>query len=394
MTVKLLHQVGHCSNWNIDSFSLDSCGDGLILSPVHQSATQIESLNPELKKRAFLDPQYYLPSSQKKKLNTYNFFPEVISSGFETVNFSSFARRSAEECINFQIKNNFDRIIIPARYFDQMVAEYTEKQESYTVNPFLDVLRDNTSDKPIYITLPLTSHMITDERYRVQLLNWITTFPEIAGVYLFSSNERKTKQIADENYLLSFIEFCRELKDAELELVVGYLNVEGLLFSLVGDISITMGAFENTRIFSLDKFLNSDDERRGPKPRIYVPGLLNWIQFGQAKEIRSEYPEIWADIYTPTSYGEAVFNTPADPTFNQAGLYKDFFINYSKQVSALGSLSVANRHLNLREALKKALVNYSKIEDAGIDLETHGGVDHIQPWLNVINRYKRKYISD
>lgn len=394
MTIKLFHQVGHCSNWNIDSFTQDSCGDGLILSPVHQSSTQIEGMDKAIKTKSFLDPQYYLPSSQKKKLHTFKFFPEFISNGFETIDFSNFAKLSAEECISFQVQNGFDRIIIPARYFDQMLPEYTERQEAYTVKPFLDVIERVAPDKPIYITLPVTSHMIINESYRIHLLNWITMFPEISGVYLFASNERKTKQIADEQYLFSFIEFCKELKEAELDVVVGYVNVEGLLFSLVGDVSITMGAFENTRIFSLDKFLHSDDDRRGPKPRIYVPGLLNWIQFNQAKEIRSDCPEVWERIYEPTPYGEMVFNAPVDPTFNQAGLYKDFFINYSKQVSELGALSVSNRYQSLRKMLKDALANYSNIENAGIDLEIHGNNAHIQSWLNAINKYARKYISD
>ena len=37
MSVKIYHQVGHFSNWNIDSFHEDHCGDGMILSPVHQT---------------------------------------------------------------------------------------------------------------------------------------------------------------------------------------------------------------------------------------------------------------------------------------------------------------------------------------------------------------------
>src|SRR5690606_11044933 len=222
---------------------------------------------------------------------------------------------------------------------------------------------------------------------------WITTFPEITGVYLFSYHERKTKQIVDENYLFSYLEFCKELKDAELDLVVGYLNVEGLLFSLLGDVTITMGAYENTRMFSLDKFLNSDDERRGPKSRIYIPGLLNWIQFSQAKEIRSDCPKIWSEIYSPTKYGEVAFGAAVDPYFNQPGLYKDFFINFSKQVNELSSLKTAERYKTLRDLLKSSISHYSNIEAAGIDLEVHGNVSHIQPWLNAINKYARKYIN-
>jgi hypothetical protein len=30
MALGLLHQVGHNSNWNVESFQTDGCGDGLI----------------------------------------------------------------------------------------------------------------------------------------------------------------------------------------------------------------------------------------------------------------------------------------------------------------------------------------------------------------------------
>jgi hypothetical protein len=54
MTLQLLHQVGHNSNWNVDSFERDKCGDGLILSPLHQNLPTVERLSPSTRAASIL----------------------------------------------------------------------------------------------------------------------------------------------------------------------------------------------------------------------------------------------------------------------------------------------------------------------------------------------------
>lgn len=102
MRVRFYHQVGHCSTWNLESFAADGCGDGLILSPVHQNRLSVERLHEDIQRQSLFDPQYYLPNSTKAKLATYDFFPEQISNGFSTANFPLVSRDSAERCVAFQ----------------------------------------------------------------------------------------------------------------------------------------------------------------------------------------------------------------------------------------------------------------------------------------------------
>lgn len=392
MALELFHQVGHNSNWNISSFEEDKAGDGLIFSPVHQPINKIEELSVELKDRSIFDPQFYLPNSQKKKLHTYDFFPEIISDGFDTLDFGAHAYDAAKACVNFQLSNGFGKIVIPARFFPQMVTDYREQQEAYTVIPFLENINEANTDLPIYITLPLTSHMILDKGYRTNLLNWITKFPEIDGVYTFIGHERNTKQIQDTNILYEALQFFRDLKDSNLDLIIGYTNTESLLYSLAGDSVLTFGTFENTRMFSIDKFLVSDSDRRGPKARIYLPGLLNWVQYEQAREIRENIPDLWDKIYVPTEHSEAALNSPVEPTFNQPDLYKHHFIVFYNQFSSLKNEELSGRHSIVRGWLNDAQTYYQEITNNYIDLEPHGAGDHIQPWLTTINKYYREFL--
>jgi len=394
MAINIFHQVGHIEKWNIDAIIEDGAGDGLILSPVHQGKAVISKMDEELKQKSFFDPQFYLPSSTKKKLQQYDFFPDVISNGFNTVDFSSRTTECAKLCIDFQIEQDFDRIIIPARYFDQMDPQYTEKQDIFSVLPFLNELSKRNSTKPIYATLPLTSHMVMNEIYRTQILNWITQHPEIAGVYLIVEHQRRRKQIDDDNFLRDYLIFCSELSEADLDLVIGYQNTESILFTLTGENTVTMGSFENTRMFSLDKYVDSDEERRGPRARIYLPGLLNWIQIRQAKEIRDVYPDIWEKIYHPTPYGDAALINPKEPTFNQPDLYRHYFSVFSKQIHELSSKTVEERFKLLRIWIKSALSFYDELEEEFFDFEVHGDKSHLQPWLDVIGSFYRSNIKD
>lgn len=393
MTIKLYHQAGHNTSWNIESLTEDSCGDGIIFSPVHFSASQLEKVSGSIKKKSIFDPQYYLPNSQKQKLNTYDFFPETLMGGFSTTSFASMALKSAEMCVKFQIQQEFEKIIIPARYFSQMDPDYTDKQDTYTVHPFLKVISTLGSDKSIYLTLPLTSHMVEHATYRTRILNWVTGFSDIQGVYLIVDFERNTKQVQSKEFLYSLMEFVKELRDADLEVLVGYLNTEGLLLSLIEGCQFTFGTFENTRIFSIDKFLVSDEERRGPKARMYLTGLLNWVQYSQAKEIMADNPDVWTQIYQSTKHGDAALKATVVPTFNQPGLYKHHFLCFQSQVDELAKNDLIGRFNILKDWIKSAMEYYKKIENMPMDIEKHGNGDHLQHWLDAINLYYRHHLK-
>ena len=395
MANNLLHQCGHNSKWNIDTFNEDECGDGLILSPVHQKLRQIELLDKHVRTHSIFDPQFYLPNSQKANLSTYPFFPEKITrEGFTTEDFTLVAYEAAKQCVDFQIANEFSRIIIPARYLDQLYPDLTERQDTFTVHPFLKALSRKKPKKPIYLTLPLTSHMITSKPFRTQILNWATSFPEIAGIYVMAAPlDTSAKQIQSHDFLFSFMEFLLQLRRADLEVLVGYCNTDGLLYLLIDGCDITFGTFENTRIFSTDKFLISDEDRRGPRARIFCTGLLNWIQLSQAKDILEEDANLWEAIYDPTEEGDRALHLPIEPRFNQAFVYKHHFKSYSRLISSLKILPVAERYQAIRSRLKKAAVYYDQIADLPIDLETHSRGAHIQPWLDATNKFYRTYLK-
>ncbi len=390
MTFQIFHQVGHNAIWNLDSYIDDKCGTGLIFSPVHQKKTDIENIDINIKRESLFDPQYYLPSSQKPKLGTYPFFPETMSiEGFSTISYHALALKSAELCIDFQIEQEFSKIVIPLRYLNQMYPDYVEQQEAFSLHPFLEVIGQKEINKDLILTLPITHHMVMSPIFRNSLLNWITKYPEIDGIYLICCDERDSKQIHDSTYLLSLLQFVSEIKNTGLEIIIGYQNTESLIFTLIEDVGLTIGTFENTRIFSIDKFLVSDEEKRGPKPRIYLDGLLNWIQFEQAKILRTKLPKIWDKIYVPTNHSESVFQKEVDPHFSQPGLYKHHFVRISEQIEELGKLDFVSRSNKLINWIDNAKSNYKSIDSMHIPIEKHGNGAHLEHWRKAITDFTK-----
>lgn len=382
MSLGLLHQVGHNSSWNVESFEEESCGNGLILSPLHQAMTTIARLNAATRAASIFDPQFYLPNSRKPKLLTYPFFPEQVDGGFQTSTFAPHAAAVARDCIDFQVAQGFRKIVVPTRFISQPFPDYFDQHNAFTVDAFIE----HAGDRPLCLSLAVTAPMIQHSAWRQSLLNWITSFPAVDEVYLMYEHERDYKQVQDGEFLRDCLRFFSDVLATGLALTVGYTNTEGLLFSASGDLSITMGSFENTRIFSVDKFVESEGERRGPKARIYLAGLMNWVQFEDAKRIRQLAPHVWNRVYIPTQWAEDALAQAVEPTFNQAPLYKHYFQNMSHQTNTLRQLSVRDRRRYLLEMVEEAIGAYSDLGQ-GLLLEKHGRGTHLHGWRAALQTF-------
>ena len=385
--MKIFHQAGHNTIWNLTSFEDDRTGDGIILSPVHLQKERLQQIEYEIKACSLFDPQFYVPDSQKAKLQSYDFFPETLMEGFSTNDYESQAYEAAEKCLEFQVQNNFESLIIPGRYFSELASDYVRQQNGLFVEPFLHAYRRNGTIKKLFLTVPMTSAMLLDNDYRISILDWATSYPEIYGAYLLIFFDEASKQIQNFDKLMAYIEFIGELKDADLEIICGYCNTEGLILTMLEPYGITVGAYENTRSFSIDKFLEDDRERRGPAARIFLPNLLNSVRWSTADEIRSDFSELWHDIYTPTAYSEAVFDSGQAPHFSQPPLYKHQFQLMSYIYDELSNQSLSERKENITYRIRRASELYNRIEASGVlffDDNCRGG--HLPVWNRILRR--------
>ena len=104
--ISVYHQCGHNDVWNFDIYNEDNIGDGFILCPkMRMNKGDIITLDENIKKNSFFDPQFYQPRSDLKKLSEYDFFPNFLCDDeYNTTDFYEMSNISAEKCISFQLE--------------------------------------------------------------------------------------------------------------------------------------------------------------------------------------------------------------------------------------------------------------------------------------------------
>lgn len=386
--MRIFHQLGHNHNWNIESLLEDNAGDGLILAPRYMKRDRIEGMSLVNRERSLFDPQFFLPDTQRGQLATYDFFPDVVADGFETSEYSdSLAQQSALRCVRFQIDNWFQYIVIPTRHVTGMPSTYQSAQENMFVLPFLEACRRFSVSQPIILQMVLTDHMLKDEAYFNNLLNWVTGFREISGVYIIVDHGIRSKQVKDLDLLIALLRFVDYLKQNELIVILGYLNTEAFLLSIASPDIISIGSYEGTRIFNIKYFQEQEQMVvRGPTPRIYVPKLLQLINHNYINVVRRA-TAAQGDLFEENQYKAIMFRPTYQWHFSKAELYKDYFVVFSNQLRQLTSHSNGDRYHVVSQTIQEALHLFATIEGRGVVLDSDSDGSHLPIWLTAANEF-------
>ena len=388
--MKVYHQIGHNFSWNRDSFSA-GIGDGLILGPRYMDRTSVEQLTPETKSRSIFDPQFFNPHEAMGDLTSYPFFPaNALEDEFSTTNFenSQYSLETARQCISFQLDNSFEYTVIPSRHYTGVPDDFSQLQASQFTDSFITELRRQDMGAKSILQLVLNEDMLASQNFVNNLLNWVTGIYDIAGVYIILERKKIPKQLANFTTLSNMLKLIRVLKDNGFYVIVGYCNTEALLYSIANPDVVTMGSYENTRMFGMDAFKPKDGEIRSPNARIYVPQLFQWIDVGYVGAIQ----QIAAkndEFFGINGYREEFFGQPRNKKwhFQNPLLYKHFFYEFSKQVSEISSYHEDERYRFLYSKLVTAQSLFQEFDNKGIILGKESDGNHIEMWMTVANSF-------
>lgn len=385
--MKVYHQTGHNFIWNINSFQQDGAGDGLILSPVNIKRSKVISMGADVKRNSFFDPQWYLPKDKKGQLATYEFFPANIKDDFTTDDFTNHGDQLAEQCVDFQINNDFESILVPARYFDILPNGYHVQTTEHIIEPFTKCCESLGTNRNITLTVIVKKSQLLNEVTKNDLLNWITGIQKISGVYLIFEHDYTSKQIIDTNYLYNALTFIHALKSNALKVHVGYNNIEGMIYSIANPDSISMGSYENLRNFSIDRFeADKGSIKSPPTPRVYSKKLLQFIAYGNIGALQRLYNQ-WESLFEDTPYFALMLDPNYSWHFTKPEPYKHFFMAFFSQVRELPD-TMENRMNHIKQIIETAIHTYDDIKQAGVLLDQDSDGSHLTYWLTVINMFE------
>lgn len=388
--LKVLHQCGHNTVWNLKSYIDEGIGDGLIFSPSDFEKEKIERLNIEIKQKSLFDPQFYLPHSDKKKFETYDFFPNTfMDSAYSTEDYEEIAFEDAYKCVEFQKNNKFSDIIIPCVYKDNFTEQYLEAQKDLYVMPFLSAIEKLGISGNIFLTIILKDNYLYDENIKKDLLSFATSFQSIDGIYIIPEHSETYKRIRDERYLFELMKFIDKLRDNELLVHLGYTDIEGFILSLSGLTSISIGTYENTRCFNIDKFKKNDGQRQGPNPRVFSSKLLQNVEYTYLASLETLYDK-YNELFEEDEYKIKMFNPTYSWHFSKPEIYKYYLCHYTKLLKALPE-NYDEEYNFILEKINESMIYYKEIEESGVLFDEKSNGDHLIHWKNAItmfNKYK------
>ena len=183
------------------------------------------------------------------------------------------------------------------------------------------------------------------------------------------------------------------LKRNKLEVHIGYCNTEGLLYSAAMPDSISMGSYENLRMFKISRFEAVEGKpMRAPAARLYSSKLLQWIDYNYIESMKSlidDYTSYFDDTqYKPLMFSLGEFK---DKRYNwhfaKSEIYKHYFEVFNTQIKSLPD-NQNDRIEHLKAIIKNAIDNYKNIEE-NILLDENSDGSHLAIWYNALNAYKK-----
>lgn len=385
--MKVYHQTGFRYNWNIESYQ-NGVGDGLIFSPINIDADKLQKLDSSIKKTSFLDPQLYLLNEAKGTLDTYPFFPGNLKPDFATPDLDNSHIQMMNLCIDYQINNDFQYLLIPARYYSDNPTSYFVQSSDFFVSPFCDYVRSKGYEKKILLSVIVKTIMLSDEDKRNEVLNWVTSHQFIDGVYLIFENNFSSKQIKDFDFLFTALKFISILKENQLEVHLGYTNTEALLFSIAMPDSLTIGSYENLRSFGIKRFRDLENgPMRAPRARLYSSKLLQWLDYQYIEAMSKLIPD-YEEFFDESEFRPLMFKPEYNWQFMKPEPYKHYFCVFNQQIKALPD-SQTERIESVKRTIKTALSLFISIEDhVLLDEDSNGS--HLPTWFNVINAFNKE----
>jgi hypothetical protein len=385
--MKVYHQTGFRDKWNIESFQ-NGVGDGLIFSPINIDADKLLALDCKIKRTGFLDPQLYLLNEAKGTLDSYPYFPGNLKPDFTTPDLDNSHLMLAQLCVDYQLKNDFQYLIIPTRYFADNPTSFYIQSTDYFVVPFCDYVKERKAKKKILLSVIIKTIMLSDEEKQNEVLNWITGHQFIDGVYLIFENNFTSKQIKDFDFLLNALRFIKILKDNQMEVHLGYTNTEALLYSIAMPDSITIGSYENLRSFGIKRFQDIENgPMRAPRARLYSSKLLQWLDYQYVEAMRELIPN-YEGYFDESDYKPLMFKSEYNWQFQKPEPYKHYFVVFNKQIQDL-PLNQNDRIDIMKETIRKAVNLYKIIEDEVL-LDDDSNGSHLPTWFNVINAFQKE----
>ncbi len=343
--LKIYHQCGFRYNWNIDIHREKKIGTGFILSPINIEKCNLSSFEDEEIEKSFFDSQFYALGITKQQYLSYGFLDYIDN----LMDFAQDREYIAKRNIDFQNSISFEYLSIPTIDFSllgtsdvfenvyvNLFGDGIEEKDNNNlsllreliIRPFIDYIKTIETNKKVLLTIIFDEDIAKNNDRFSELITMITSYDLIDGIYLIPKFARSYKRITNIQFLIKIMEFIHTLKNVGMEVIVGNSDIESLLYVVAGANAISIGIYENLRYYDGNRFIESDEVKRSPTPRMFSYKLLQWIDWTYLYPI-SEYYEM-KEIFDDNEYFDMTQIQDYEWHFMKSEPYKHYMISFSK----------------------------------------------------------------
>ena len=194
------------------------------------------------------------------------------------------------------------------------------------------------------------------------------------------------KRISDINFLIKIMEFIHILRKNDLEVIIGYSDIESLLYTVAGATTIPIGVYENLRKYDGLKFSNNDYNGRGPNPRIFSRTLLQWIEYPYLSVIK-ENSDL-SKYFEQNDYFSETQEKDYNWHFSKPQCYKHYMISFSNLIKDLPN-ALDERYQYVDRILEQANEAFNELSDF-VFFDNNSSGDHINKWRTALKGYYTK----
>jgi len=386
--MSVVHQMGHHSNNLIDLPEM-SAYSGAIFSPINcteaEASQQIDDVRNSRKDfDIILDPQLYVPATQRGKLRKWEYFPKDVDSADLSSSrwWSDLNKKLSTVSRKIKVNSVCSPVVIPKAFDDKFY--------SMSVKVCDDLLALSASQKVrVFQTLLVNLSELSDAARSPQIASIIsrTEADEIYLIFVSSVIPRRELTAVDD--LVGAMRLIRSLEQDDLKVTVGFCSSDILLWKTAGASTCASGKFFNLRRFTRQRFEEPTAEGGGQLPYWFEEGLLSFLREGDILRVRKQ------DLFSEASKRnpfcleilaliDGAQQTHADLKPWLKLSWRQFLFWFANMEARL-----AGREITSSDLLSAADANWKKLDKAKVFMEERDNDGTwIRDWLNVITEFQ------
>ena len=373
-------QMGHQSDNLLAEPALGGYA-GALLSPVNYSAEQVAAQVAGVQARegfeAVMDPQLYVPDSERGQLRTWPYFPADVDSADLTSEtwWASVAHQLAGVCRALGVPAVCSPAVVPRAF---SVEYFTSSVRA------AELLADHLQGSGIQLlqTAVVGLADLSQAGRALEIASIVSRTPADRIYLVLVGDTEPRRELTQVEELKGAMRLIAALESADLRVLVGHCSSDLLLWKAAGATACASGKFFNLRRFTRSRF-EEPAQGGGQLPYFFEEGLVAFLRDSDIARVRARGPLSATTMANPFAV-EILERLDNEPGTAWLALSWRQFLHWF----VTAERRLASGELEPRRLLRDAEAVWLRFEDEDVLMEEpRNDGSWLRPWRRAIAEF-------